>query len=158
MQQDSTSKLKELDVYSLQRLGAFTILHPEAILIKNSPKAHKWVCENCHFKELPFSGLREFPEVTVTSPTTINSVEYENIHVLNFTSHRKHLSIGHLNTQSMVSLFDEFHVMLQEHPLNILALSEIWLKDDVNLLNSVQIPGSKFSNKNRNERRGGGVS
>ena len=38
MQQDSTSKLKEVDVYSLQRLGAFTILHPEAILIKNSPK------------------------------------------------------------------------------------------------------------------------
>ena len=79
MQQDSTSKLKEVDVYSLQRLGAFTILHPEAILIKNSPPAHKWVCENCHFKELPFSGLREFPEVTVTSPTTINSVEYENM-------------------------------------------------------------------------------
>ena len=153
MHQDSTSKFQEVDVYSLQRLGAFTMLHLEAIL-----KAHEWVCGNCHFKELPFSRLREFPEVTVTSPTTINSVEYENIHVLNFTSHRKHLSIGHLNTQSMVSLFDEFHVMLQEHRLNILALSEIWLKDDVNLLNSVQIPGSKFSNKNRNERRGGGVS
>ena len=39
---------------------------------------------------------------------------------------------------------------------NILALSETWLKDDANLLNSVQIPGYKFSYKNRNERTGGG--
>ena len=30
----------------------------QAILIrKNSRKNHKWVCENYHFKELPFSGL-----------------------------------------------------------------------------------------------------
>ena len=57
----------------------------------------------------------------------------------------------------MVSLFDKFHVMLQEHPFDILTLSETWLKDDVNLLNYVQIPGYKFSYRNRNERRGGGV-
>ena len=57
----------------------------------------------------------------------------------------------------MVLSFDEFNVMLQEHPFDILTLSETWLKDDVNLLNYVQIPGYKFSYKNRNERRGGGV-
>ena len=53
------------------------MLHPETyLIIKNSRKAHEWVCENCHFKELSFSGLREFQEITVTSPpTTINSVE-----------------------------------------------------------------------------------
>ena len=45
--------------------------------------------------------------------------------------------------------------MLQEYPFNILTLSETWLKDDVNLLNYVQIPGYKFSYKNLNERRGG---
>ena len=50
----------------------------------------------------------------------------------------------------MVSSFDEFHVMLQEHPFDILTLSETWLKDDVNLLNYVQIPGYKFRYKNRN--------
>ena len=99
------------------------------------------VCESCHFKELLFSGLREFQEITATSTTTINSVEYENIHILNFKSHRKHLSIEHLNTQSMVLSFDEFHVTLEEHPYDILTLSETWLKDDVNLLNFVQIPG-----------------
>ena len=49
----------------------------------------------------------------------------------------------------MVSSSDEFHVMLQEHPFNILALSETWLKDDVNLLNFVQIIDHKFSYKNQ---------
>ena len=34
----------------------------------------------------------------------------------------------------MVSSFDEFNVMLQEHPFDILTFSETWLKDDVNLL------------------------
>ena len=64
------------------------------LIIKNSRKAHDRVCESCHFKELPFSGLRELQEITVTSPTTIDSVEYENIHILNFKSHKKHLSVG----------------------------------------------------------------
>ena len=39
----------------------------------------------------------------------------------------------------------------------LLILSETWLKDDVNLLKCVQIPGYKFSYKNRNERKGRGV-
>ena len=78
--------------------------------------------------------------------------------MVKFTSYRKHLSIGHLNTQSIVPSLDEFHVMFQEHPFNTLALSGTWLKDDVNLLNSIKIRGYKFSYKNQNERRGGGVS
>ena len=55
----------------------------------------------------------------------------------------------------MVSLFDKFNVMLQEHPFDILTLSDTWLKVDVNWLNYVQIPDYKFSYNNRNERRGG---
>ena len=127
------------------------------LIIKNSRKAHEWVCEFWHFKELPFLGPREFHEITGTSPRIVNSIDYENIHILNLKSHGKHLSIGHLNTQSMVSSFDEFNVMLQEHPFDILTLSETWLKDDVNLLNYVQILGYKFRYRNQNERRGGGV-
>ena len=37
----------------------------------------------------------------------------------------------------------------------LLILSETWLKDNVNLLKCVQIPGYKFSYKNRNERKEG---
>ena len=104
-------------------------------------------------EELPFSGVSELHEITATSPRKINSADYENIHSLNFKSHTKHLSIGHLNTQSVVSSFDEFNVMLQEQPFDILTLSET-LKGDVNLLNYVQIPGYKFSYKNRKEEEG----
>ena len=42
--------------------------------------------------------------------------------------------------------------MLQEHPFDVLTLLETWLKDDVNLLNYIQIPGYKFSYNNQNER------
>ena len=49
----------------------------------------------------------------------------------------------------MVSWFDEFNVMLQEHPFEILTLSETCLKDDVNLLKHVQIPGYKFSTRTK---------
>ena len=60
------------------------------LIIKNSRKSHEWVCENYHFKELSFSRLREFQEITVKSPTTIDSVGCENIHILNCKSHKKH--------------------------------------------------------------------
>ena len=56
----------------------------KAILIIKTPrKAHEWVCESCLFKELSFSGLREFHEITATSLTTINSVDYKNIYISN---------------------------------------------------------------------------
>ena len=42
----------------------------------------------------------------------------------------------------MVSLFDEFNVMLQKHPFHKLTLSETQLKNDANLLNYIQISGS----------------
>ena len=57
----------------------------------------------------------------------------------------------------MVSSFDEFNVMLQEHPFHTLTLSETSLKNYANLFNYIQISGYKLSCKNRNERRGEGV-
>ena len=78
------------------------------LIIKNSRKAREWVCESCHFKELPFSGVREFHEITVTSPTKINSIDYENIHISSIKSHRKPLSIGHLNTQYLCFYYFQF--------------------------------------------------
>ena len=134
-----SKKLMCIHCKSLVHLQCSTL--KAILIIENSRKAHEWVC--------PFSGLREFHEITATSPTTITSVDYENIHILNLESHGKHLSIGHLNTQSMVSSFDEFNVMLQEHPFDIMTLSETWLKDDVNLLNYVQIPGISLGTRTK---------
>ena len=92
----NSKKLMCIHCKSLVHLQCSTL--KAILIIKNSRKAHEWVCESCHFRELPFSGVREFHEITATSPTKINSVNYENIHISNFKSHRKHLSIGHLNT------------------------------------------------------------
>ena len=91
----NSKKLMCIHCKSLVHLQCSTL--KAILIIKNSRKAHEWVCESCHFRELPFSGVREFHEITATSPTKINSVDYENIHISNFKSHRKHQSIGHLN-------------------------------------------------------------
>ena len=97
------------------------------IVISKNFLSHEWVYESCHFKELHFSWLREFHEITATSPTKINNVDCENFHISNFQSHRKHLSIGYLNTHSVVSSFDEFNVMLKNFPL-IYWHSQRWCK------------------------------
>ena len=57
----------------------------------------------------------------------------------------------------MSSTFDEFQVMLYQHPFDIITLSKTWLRNDKNLLQNVQIPGYSFYYKNRDERLGGGV-
>ena len=92
-----------------------------------SRKGHEWVCESCHLNELPFSELCKFQEITLTSQTTIDNVEHENIYVLYFKSYKKHLSIRHLNIKSTVLLF-RFNIILQEHSFDMLALSETCLK------------------------------
>ena len=92
-----------------------------------SRKGHEWVCESCHLNELPFSELCKFQEITLTSQTTIDNVEHENIYVLYFQSYKKHLTIRHLNIKSTILLF-RFNIILQEHSFDMLALSETCLK------------------------------
>ena len=57
----------------------------------------------------------------------------------------------------MSSTFDEFQLMLYQHPFDIITLSETWLRNDSNLLQYVQIPGYSLCYKNREERRGDSV-
>ena len=80
-----------------------------------------------------------------------------NVHSEALETNRNHLSIAHLNTQSMSSTFDEPQVMVSQHPFDIITLSETWLRNDSKLLQYVQIPGYSFCYKNRDGRRGGGV-
>ena len=65
----NSKKLMYIDCRSLVHLQCSTVI--AILIIKNSSKAHECVYENSHFKELPFSGLCEFQEITVTSPTAI---------------------------------------------------------------------------------------
>ena len=57
----------------------------------------------------------------------------------------------------MTPTFDEFQFIVNESKFDIITLSETWLKNDKHLLEYVNLPGYKSSNKNRDEKRGGGV-
>jgi exonuclease III len=63
----------------------------------------------------------------------------------------------HLNTQIMMSTFDEFILTINQFPFDIITLSETWLKDNPYLLDYVSIPGYVNIFRNRNHIRGGGV-
>ena len=84
------------------------------------------------------------------------AVDNINTHVTKLQELKTHISIFHLNTQSMTSTFDEFQFMVSESKFDI-TLSETWLKNDKHLLENVSLPGNQFSYRNRDEKRGGGV-
>ena len=50
----------------------------------------------------------------------------------------------------MTSTFDKFQFMVNESKFDIITLSETWSKKDKHLLEYVNLPGYKFSYKNRN--------
>ena len=47
--------------------------------------------------------------------------------------------------------------MLNAHQFDIITLSETWLKENANLLNSADIPGYNKNFRNRDRVKGGGV-
>jgi hypothetical protein len=53
--------------------------------------------------------------------------------------HPRHLSLMHLNTQSMVSSFNEFQVFLSQYPMDVITMSETWLKENPALLEYVSL-------------------
>ena len=53
----------------------------------------------------------------------------------------KNLRIMHVNTQSVVSTFNEFLLMTETCPMDIITMSETWLKNNSALLEYVTIPG-----------------
>ena len=57
----------------------------------------------------------------------------------------------------MTSTFDEFQFMVNELKLDIITLSETWLKNEKHLLEYVSLHGYKFSYRNKDEKRDGGV-
>ena len=57
----------------------------------------------------------------------------------------------------MTSTFDEFQFIVNESKFDIVTLSETWFKNDKHLLEYVNMPGCKFSYRNGDEKRDGGV-
>ena len=67
-------------------------------------------------------------------------------------------SIAHINTQSLLSSFDEFRIMLLTYKFDIITLSETWLQDNKKQLDYVSdLPGYLPKFRNHQGKRGGGV-
>jgi exonuclease III len=110
-----------------------------------------WLCNRCVLSEMPFFSCNIQPAQQQVSCDFIQ----DSITKLN--THRNHLSVAHLNTQSISSTFTQFEAMLKSHEFDVITLSETWLKDNSFLLNHVQIPGYQFGFRNRDRIKGGGV-
>ena len=67
------------------------------------------------------------------------------------------ISVVHLNTQAICSIFDQFTCMLNTQKFDIMTLSEAWLKDNPHLLDYVKIDGYEVKFRNRDHTRIGGV-
>ena len=79
-----------------------------------------------------FFNIQNFSDKTIS---IIDQIIQNNVHseANLLETNRNHLSIAHLNRQSMSSTFDEFQVMLYQHPFDIITLSETWLRNNTNL-------------------------
>ena len=62
-----------------------------------------------------------------------------------------------LNTESMVSTFNELLLTVNSYPLDIVALDETWPRDQPQVLDYVSIPGFVTEFRNGEGIRGGGV-
>ena len=111
----------------------------------------RWICYRCYLKELPVFNTQNLSEetISITDQTIQNNGHSEALE-----TNRNHLSIAHLNAQSMSSTSDEFQIKRYHHPFEIIALLWTWLWNDTNLPQYVQITGYSFCYKNRDKRRG----
>ena len=82
------------------------------------------------------------------SSNTESDANYTNEHLEKLDELKKHISIYHLNTQSMSSTFDEFQLMINQTRFDVITLSETWLKNDKHLLEYVRLPGYEFAYRN----------
>ena len=114
-----------------------------------------WTCLKCLSSVLPFfhcpylDTLEEFDD-SVQDSTSLQISE-------TLKEHPKDLSIMHFNTQSMVSSFNEFQVLVSQLPMDIITMSETWLLNNPALLDYVTLPGYTIPFRNREGTRGSGV-
>lgn len=135
----------------------FNVSHTKCVTKTLLPGLHHtWVCYNCIGRVLPFFNIRELP-VHHHDFLLENNEAVTDKHLNLLNEHNNKVSISHLNTQSITSSFPQFEAMLNRYKFDIMTLSETWLKDNIQLLNHVSIPGYNVEFSNRKDRRGGGV-
>lgn len=121
------------------------------------------VCSKCLITVLPFAGCHDkhMPDTREVWEATGTSLDhrddYSDTHLEALVSHENQLRFMHINTQSMVSTFDQLLFTINRYPFDVIAMSETWLNDNPLLLEHVKIPGYIPEFRNRNACRGGGV-
>ena len=112
-----------------------------------------WMCPQCLPSILPFCNVRDLLDIN----EEIIQQHHQDLQLQKLNENRHLFSIAHLNTQSMVSTFDEFMLFVNKYNFDVITLTETWLKDNPYLLDYVKIEGYTMYYHNRNNKRGGGV-
>jgi len=112
-----------------------------------------WLCPQCLPSVLPFCNVRDLHRID----EEIIQQQHQNLQLEKLNENRHLFSVVHLNTQSMVSTFDEFMLFVDKYNFDAITLTETWLKDNLYLLDYVKIEGYTMYYHNRDNKRGSGV-
>ena len=136
----------------------FDMVHATCVnskhLVNNSKTHVTWTCNNCLLYELPFNKVNL--DSSIEQNVSIHDDVIENAFMSRFTDNNN-LKLLHLNTQSLLSSFDEFKNLIHTYNFDIVAMSETWLKDNSALLQYVNIQDYQLHYNNRDKIKGGGV-
>jgi len=93
------------------------------IQFQNSRVPYQWTCHSCTLSLLPYFGIRALDDSdAAVGHDPADEFIPPSVALLN--EHRQHLSVAHLNTQSMTSTFPQFETFLTTHKFDIVTLSE----------------------------------
>ena len=100
---------------------------------------NSWTCPRCTLTVLPFHGQCDLNE---SSSTTSSKINYHTDDILeSLVSKNNQLKVMYLNTQSMLSTFNEFALTITKYPLDVVTLSETLLNSNKDRQEHVSIPG-----------------
>ena len=126
--------------------------------------ATDWSCSNCLMSHLPYfkCSIEEIldndygHQPLSPQPNPPRVLDPSDI-ATTLQNRPSNLRVMHLNTQSMVSTFNEFLLTVNNYALDIITLSKTWLKDNPLLMEYVTISGFNTEFRSRNTIRDGGV-
>ena len=82
-----------------------------------------WTCDQCLLSALPFHKMRNTNTDEDFDDLNLINVNEECSHHSALTANPSHLSLMHLNTQSMTSTFDELQLLLNDYPFDEVTLN-----------------------------------
>lgn len=112
-----------------------------------------WTCSNCFLSVLPFQSIKDLNSIDKSCESLV--VLMLLVPMLQaLRANRSHLSMMHLNTQSMTSTFEELSLLISDYPFDIVTLYETWLNNNRLLLNHVSFPSYVATYLNQNVCKG----